>query len=520
MDRLRRLKATFARITRSIRFRLALWFVAILALILAGFSAFIYTRQVREYTRETTTRLEGKSRQLEAYYRFTIRQAFERDHGDILPPGTISTEMPLLTDEETLLLADSRGAVIQQLGPLTQGDITPLQEAAQRAIASAGIQPVMGVVAFTYALNKPAATLTPDYQFVASLIPLRDTFSIVIILGSPLDSARLYQLALTLVVGSLGLLLVALGGGYWLAGRVMRPVQIITQTARQISDTDLSKRLKLGGHDELSELAGTFDQMLDRLQASFERQRQFTADASHELRTPLTIIELEASRALGHPRSVEEYESALMTIKSENELMSRMVNDLLTLARMDAGQTILRSESLDLSDVALDVVERLSPLAKQKHVELIAGDLPVVGVRGDRQFLSQMLTNLVENAIKYSAPTPQGRTQLHACVHVETGNGGADAWVRIQDNGPGIPADLVPKLFDRFYRVDEARGHNEDSGLDEPGKPRPSGSGLGLSIVQWIVKSHGGKVNVASQPGQGSTFEVRLPAVRQNPPNQ
>ncbi len=146
-------------------------------------------------------------------------------------------------------------------------------------------------------------------------------------------------------------------------------------------------------------------------------------------------------------------------------------------------------------------------------VELVAGDLPEVKVNGDRQFLNQMLTNLVENAIKYSSRS------AHPQVHIETGrtpdsNGTGDwAWVSVQDNGPGIPAELVPKLYDRFYRVDEARGH-ENEGLDEPGKPWPSGSGLGLSIVQWIVKSHGGHIDVHSRPGEGATFVVQLPANR------
>ncbi|HEY3290698.1 MAG TPA: HAMP domain-containing sensor histidine kinase [Anaerolineae bacterium] len=506
MDNPRRLRTTITKAVHSVRFRLALWFVAILAVILAGFSAFVYTRQAQEYARETVARLEGKSRQLEAYYRYAYRAAIERDHGDILPPSA-STAMPLLTEDETVLIVDAQGAIAQQLGPLTKTDIPLLQQAAQDTIHNAGLMPADMPVAFSYAPGELQATTTLKYQYVVTPLLLREGVNMLIILGSPLDGSRLYQLLITLILGSLGLLLLALGGGYWLAGRAMKPVQLITHTARQISDTDLSKRLRLGGSDELSELADTFDQMLDRLQAGFERQRQFTADASHELRTPLTIIELEASRALGHTRSVNEYESALVTIKSENELMSHMVNDLLTLARMDAGQTKLRFEALDLSDVALDVVERLSPLAKQRHVALLAGELPTTIVQGDRLLLGQMLTNLVENAIKYSVLAPHSQAQ----VQVETGCD-SSAWVRVHDNGPGIPAGLIPKLFDRFYRVDEARGGSDDISLDEPDKPRPNGSGLGLSIVQWIVKSHAGTVNVTSESGCGSTFEVRLPA--------
>ncbi|MCL4507239.1 MAG: HAMP domain-containing histidine kinase [Chloroflexi bacterium] len=505
-------QARISAVTHSIRFRMALWFVGILALILAGFSVFIYTRQAHEYSRETAVRLEAKSRQLADYYRLAFHQEFDRDRADATQPTSISNTLPLLQEDDALLLVGAHGEILQKLGPLGASDIAPLMRASQQAVLDAGLQAAIAPVSIDFRLNgKPGAA--PNYQFVVSPID-GDAMRASLILGGPLDSdIRLSQLLLTLGLGSLGILIVALGGGYWLAGRIMKPVQIITHTARTISGSDLSRRLRLNGHDELSELADTFDQMLDRLQAGFDRQRQFTADASHELRTPLTIIELEASRALGRPRSPAEYESALMTIKSENELMSRMVNDLLTLARMDAGQTILHSESLDISDVALDAVDRLTPLARQKHVELVAGDLPEVKVNGDRQFLNQMLTNLVENAIKYSSRS------AHPQVHVETGHtpgsdGAGDwAWVSVQDNGPGIPAELIPKLYDRFYRVDEARGH-EDEGLDEPGKPRPSGSGLGLSIVQWIVQSHGGHIDVHSRPGEGATFVVNFPAGR------
>ena len=211
------------------------------------------------------------------------------------------------------------------------------------------------------------------------------------------------RLLVSLVFGNLLTLAIALSGGFWLADRAMRPVRTITQTAKQISETDLHQRLHLPGRDELSELGNTFDEMLNRLQAAFERQRQFTADASHELRTPLTIVELEASRALSTRRSVEEYENILRTIKSENQFMVRLVNNLLALARMDGGQVKLKTEPLDLSELAAEVIERMSPLAAAQGVSMTVGDLPKLAIVGDRSTLTQMLTNLVENAIKYSA---------------------------------------------------------------------------------------------------------------------
>ncbi|MEJ2353436.1 MAG: HAMP domain-containing sensor histidine kinase, partial [Anaerolineales bacterium] len=316
-------------------------------------------------------------------------------------------------------------------------------------------------------------------------------------------------LILTLLVGGLGMLVIALAGGYWLADRAMRPVKTITQAAQQISETDLSRRLNLGRQDELGKLADTFDQMLARLQAAFDRQRQFTADASHELRTPLTIVNLEASRVLEGKRSIQEYQQALSLIQSENEFMSRLVSNLLTLSRMDAGQTALNMERLDLSDLALESVERLAPIAARKQVELSTGELPELTISGDRQFLTQMITNLVENAIKYT----RGVTKR---VRVETGSTSVNdrevAWLQVVDNGPGIPPEHLPHVFDRFYRLDKARSRDsEDSEAETAEISTTAGSGLGLSIAQWIAHANGGEITVKSEVGKGSTFEVRLP---------
>ena len=184
--------------------------------------------------------------------------------------------------------------------------------------------------------------------------------------------------------------------------------------------------------------------------------------------------------------------------------MIGLVNNLLTLARMDAGQVKLRQEAQDLSDLALEAVERLAPLANRQGVRLSAGELPELPISGDRQLLLQMLTNLVENAIKYNR-SPEAQ------VWVESGaQAGSWRWVRIRDNGPGIAAEHLPRLFDRFYQVDPARTrHSTDE--PAPGQPFVIGAGLGLSIAQWIARTHGGEIGVSSQLGQGSTFEVRLP---------
>jgi signal transduction histidine kinase len=406
-----------------------------------------------------------------------------------------------LQEDEVLALVGTHGEVIQELGTNKSGDIASLVEAGQSLSLNNGLRPVQ-------LEGKFSAGDGPQKNYLFLLTPVSFHQQVVgwFILGRPLDpEGQLPRLLVTLTLASLATLFIALAGGYWLAGRAMRPVQTITRAAREISETDLSRRLNLKTQDELGELANTFDQMLARLQAAFDRQRQFTADASHELRTPLTIVGLESGRALSAQRSPQEYERALRIIQSENEFMSRLVNDLLTLARMDAGQTVVELKEVDLSDIALEAVERLAPLAMRKKVELSTGELPELLVKGDRQYLCQMLSNLVENAIKYSQSDGQR-------VHVETGRRDMLAWVRVEDSGPGIAPEHLQHIFERFYQVDKARTRSSDD-IDETdnGGRESSGSGLGLAIVQWIAQVHGGQVSVQSEVGKGSVFEVSLP---------
>jgi signal transduction histidine kinase len=322
-----------------------------------------------------------------------------------------------------------------------------------------------------------------------------------LLVGLPLQDTVSF-LAIWLFCGTAALI-VATIGGYWLAGKALRPVKMITRTANEISATDLRRRLHLRRRDEFGELAATFDQMLARLEAAFKRQAQFTTDASHELRTPLTIIDLEINRALTQFERPEEYRQVLEQIQAENAQMAAIVNSLLILARADTGLMKLNLQEVDLSDLALASVERLLPLARQSQVTLATGDLPEVLVRGDPQYLGQMLTNLIENGIKYTSGIGK---RVHVELACEEKRWGV---VRVQDDGPGISEEHLPSLFERFYRVDKARSNSQKS--SKPGTTEPGGTGLGLSIVQWIVQAHGGQIRVESKIGTGSLFEVRLP---------
>jgi heavy metal sensor kinase len=298
------------------------------------------------------------------------------------------------------------------------------------------------------------------------------------------------------------------GSGYWLAARTLRPVRTITRTAQQIGETDLSRRLNLKSRDELGQLAATFDHMLDRLEAAFARQRQFTADASHELRTPLTIVDLEATRALAQPRQPEEYRRAIEVMQQENSYMTRLVNDLLTLARADSGHAVLQREEVDLGEVVLDVVERLAPVVQQSGLQVRLESVPELLVSGDRLYFTQMLTNIIENALKYAAGAG---TQVRISGTCERRGQMPGIRLQIADDGPGIAPEHLPYIFDRFYRVDRARTRGHESAGEA--RLQPVGSGLGLPIMQWIVQAHGGEVRIESEVGQGVIVEIWLPAI-------
>jgi signal transduction histidine kinase len=246
------------------------------------------------------------------------------------------------------------------------------------------------------------------------------------------------------------ILLLAAVGGYWLAHHDMHPIQNITRTARHITATDMHQRLHIQRRDEFGELGDTIDQMLDRLERAFQRQRQFTADASHELHTPLTIVNLQASRALGQLLSSQEYRQAFTIILQENASMSRLVNNLLTQAWADSGQASVAREALDLGEVIFEAVERLAPIAQQNNIAITLASFPEMNMRGDRAYLIQLFTNIIENALKYGRGITR---QVRIDASVQNDNGQTSVAIHIIDDGPGIAPEHLPHLFDRFYRV-------------------------------------------------------------------
>lgn len=477
-------------IFHSIRLRLALWFVFILGLVLVTFSGLVYWSRIRELQAESVTRLAGRMEEIEKFI--------------FLGEGDSQDFLAIPQSGQTFLRPDDVLAIYgpDQVQQYLWGPLTSLPKL-DFPLENSNYE---NRHAMRY-LSASAGEDESDYAFLITPLISHNILRGYIVIGTPFDPMHQRQsLLITLAALISVMMFVALAGGFWLADRAMRPVKLLTRAAQQISETDLSLRLKLGQKDEIGQLADTFDAMLTRLESAFIRQRQFTADASHELRTPLTIVNLETGRALSAPRTPKEYQRVLQIVQSENDLMSHLVNDLLTLARMDAGHEALQKETLDLSDLALEVAERLEPLASRQKITLETGDLPEVFILGERKALIQMLTNLVENGIKYTVQNEAGREHR---VAISTGVDSAQAiaWVRVSDTGPGISAEHIEHLFDRFYRVDQSRTRTE-------GEPdAPAGNGLGLAIVDSIARLHDGTIKVTSEIGRGTTFEISFPVL-------
>jgi two-component system OmpR family sensor kinase len=512
---------------RSTRFRLTLWYTLILALVLLIFSSIVYETARNDLDAAVYASLRSRLTQVASTYNpqtgnlsLTLNgnEQVGKNTGTNIVPGTGITERKFAVDEIVLLMTPS-GEVLQMTGiyrgdlsrlALTVGNMWTEQKDQQPYLLD---NPPLGQVGTTNMQVYEFGDLQFDnlggesYEFdQAAIVNQQQQVVALLVVGIPSDVS--YWLTDLLSVFAMVVplvLLLSIAAGYWLAGRAMRPVQAITRTAQQISETDLHRRLKLKQRDELGELAATFDRMLDRLEAAFVRQRQFTADASHELRTPLSIVDLEATRALGHHLTPQEYQQTITTIQQENRHMTRLVNDLLMLARADAGQSRIKHEEVDVSEIVVDTVERLAPVAQHAGIVIKVAPLPELIIMGDRIYLVQLLTNIIENALKYGSGTA-------TCVDInlvqQHKQGQAWAVLCVCDDGPGIARQHLPHLFERFYRVDQTRTHSQELSHDNE---RPAGNGLGLSIAQWIAQAHGGEITVRSAPGHGSVFEIWLP---------
>lgn len=451
----------------SIRTRLTLWNGLVTVAVLAGFGLASYLVTARTLLSRTDGVLE-----------FEFRETAERlaetsgglDSGEI-PEAFLESFLLRITDADGRVLLES---------PKFAGHPLPVpRDVPQSAEPSFFSADIGGLGHHRIVVGRKASA--PDGLQVLIAVPLVDY------------DQELADFRRTLLLVSPIGILAALVGGYWSAGRALRPVHVMTQTARNISEHNLRERLEVGNAtDELGRLSATFNQVLDRLANSLDSTRRFTADASHELMTPLATIRAEAEIALQSPRSPEQHAGVLRSIVEEVDRLTRLAGRLLILARADAGTTAAAPEQVCLDEVLREAVTRVQIQARRCEVEVRLAESSPTVVVADPDQLRQVFDNLLDNGVKFN--------RLGGTVTARVRREQDQAVVEFVDDGIGIRPEVLPHIFDRFVRGDASRSRNG------------GGAGLGLSIVRTLIASMGGRIEAESRFGKGTTFRITLPA--------
>ncbi len=453
----------------SIRVRLTAWYLLVFGTLLVVFSTYIYSSVARDMRKRFDASVLRTAQEMANYFgEFAERKNPESGAKETVIELREGRESAAIFREGQLLAANDN-------------DVTA-------AVAATGILAKLGP-------DRKPAFLT-DMQANRRLVVMPfevDQVNYVVAVFEPLDKleAQIAQLRNIILVALPAVLILAAGGGFLLARKSLAPMVAISDQAEHISAKNLSERLKVTNpEDELGRLAAVFNALLSRLDASFHVMREFTADASHELRTPLTIVQGEADVALSHEHTVSEYQQSLSIIRDQSKRMARIVSDMLSLARADAGEQHLSKEDLYLNDLVMESCHAAQALATPRCIRLSCDASEDLVFHGNEELLRRMIFNLVDNAIRY---TPDGGS-----VSVKLTSESAIAQLAVSDTGIGIPPECVGRVFDRFYRVGDPRTRAN------------GGSGLGLSIVKLAAESHQGSVDLISDPGHGSTFTVSL----------
>lgn len=463
------------RANTSIRVRLTIWYGGGLALIMLLFATALYVVMARALEDQIDRSLEeaavAASRSLE-----------EHRFGPFLLLDDLAQTFPeLALIDKFFQIFGPQGQVTLQSANIKTRNIPLSQTALQSSLQG---RAVFETVRFRDEI--PIRLLS---------YPIRHGQNLVNILrvGMSLQPEKemLARLVFVLLIGSPLAVVVSVLGGWFLAGRALRPVDDITLTAQRIAGGDLTQRIEITSKDEIGRLASTFNNMIGRLEASIRQIRQFSADASHELRTPLTITKGETELALRKPRSPEVYREALESNLEEIDRMSRIVEELLFLSRADLGEVHVASDPVQLDTLVQEIQMQAMVLGKEQQISTTLGQVEPLRVSGDEWRLRELILNVVDNAVKYSLP--RGTVELGL-----TQDRGM-ARVTVQDHGIGMTPEEQRLVFDRFYRTDAARAHAQ------------KGTGLGLSICKWIAEAHHGTIEVTSTFGQGSRFTISLP---------
>jgi len=465
---------------RRARFKLTLYYSIIQLLFFVSLGVFLYIRHERMMTIELEKFLKDESRDV---------MLFVLNHPDDRPAIERRFHYESVGEryyDLSFRLLDQSGKALVSSRVFRHGYQQPIRpEALQAALKGEAFSELVQVPDETssyFLMTRPYDDPNSGARYIVETLASLE----------PLD--KLSQRFRHNIISVLPLfLLISWVGGYALARKVLKPVNTIARTARQITSTRLDQRLdRSKSGDEFDMLAETLNEMIGRLEESFALLRQFATDAAHELRTPLTIMKGEAEIALrSNTDDPEAYRNALDSNIRECDRMIGIITNLLLLSQADTGDVPLDHHPLRLDQLLADIAENFEILASEKGTALEVPSFPEIVVVGDRSRLHELFANLLDNAVKY---TPPGGTVGLSCEV-----GPQEVRVAVTDSGIGIPEDQQQKIFERFYRVDRSRSRET------------GGYGLGLSIARWVASVHGGRIELHSAPGAGSTFTVVLP---------
>lgn len=456
----------------SVRTRLTLWYAGVLTVSLIAFAVLVYYAAASIFYARQDELLRSTAETVASAY----VQELEEEQSVAKAKDVVLAQM--VFPNRYVEVVDADGRVVAWSGNLAGHQFTipapALSEARQR-----------GSFVVLNGLRVAVVPLSLDRSKHLGFAIVAEPLSVI--------EEGLRRLRRDFLFGVPLILLLASLGGSFLARKSLLPIALMNQQTQRITAENLSAQLDVANsRDEVGQLAMTINALLARLDAAFEEQKRFIADASHELRTPLAVLRGETEVALQQDRATTEYQESLGLIKEEAERLSRIVENLFMLARQPVDAPSLVREPVRLDELVADCSRAAQVLATQKGLRLkIDGTLPAMTVNGDDEMLKRTLLNLLDNAVKY---TPAGGE-----IMIALGSKNGDALIVVSDTGIGISAEDQSRIFDRFYRVDKARSR------------ALGGAGLGLSIARWIVEGHGGSLSVESAPGRGSAFTVELP---------
>jgi heavy metal sensor kinase len=499
----------------SVRARLTLWYTCVLALVLIAFALAAYFFLSHTLDQRTDDALVEIANAFAATLAEDERDGGVRDEANTArgEDGRAGPDAAAIEAVSRNSFRDYQFVVYTEAGRevVAASPISPTRHESadapvwKRPRVESGISGVLDAVTRTPGSAPALATLSDgdsEYRVVGRRVRAGGRAYTLVVLRSLHDQDDLLEGASYALIVAVPLaLLLASVGGYFLARKSLAPVAEMSEKAASIGSANLHERLPvINERDELGGLARVINALLARLDASFEQQRRFMADASHELRTPVSIVRSEADVALSQvTRSNEELRESLAVIQDEARRQTRIVEDLFTLARADAGQYRLSSQNFYLDELAGEVALAVRTLVAERGLTLQLDAAEELPFRGDESLLRRLLLNLLDNAIKH---TPRGGALTVSCKRE-----GARYVINVGDTGTGIPAEARPHIFDRFYRADGARSRAEDDGAD-----LTSGSGLGLSIARWVAEAHGGSLELLYSSAAGSAFQLTLPA--------